>query len=448
MLSGDNGILQRATDAKTNTDNSQIQERINLAYHSALTKDITRENGELTMPTLQEELDNEFTGKAVTITPSADNKEWTIKVDDVEETVPAGKKVVVSKLTDDEKKSLSENGIAEISGDNIENSNLKNNNRIKAILTGEVPLTTEMTYLKGTKNTGVVVSIDDNEFVWVPVDDINKMIMCTNNNKDGHKCNIQLVGTELKCEKTGAANQLCGKLYITEDNHYEINSNMDNQTYLKNSGAREPDILTGDYSDLSSYNTAGVTEDLLKTEFYDMALSVAKYKGFYIARYELGIENGTPVSKNASINSNIVTANSGLDNTKTWYGLYKKEKEMYNDSSKNIRSSMIWGCQYDAMMIWMKNTGNNIEEVDTTKRNMSPITGMKANQYEDIINNIYDIYGCHSEWTLAASSACSRLIRGGSYSFSIAPTRCAEATASSSGSVSSNDSSRPTLYIK
>ena len=91
MLSGDNGILQRATDAKTNTDNAQIKERIQLAYHSALTKDITGENGELTMPTLQEELNNEFTGKNVTITPSADNKEWTINVDDVEETVPAGK---------------------------------------------------------------------------------------------------------------------------------------------------------------------------------------------------------------------------------------------------------------------------------------------------------------------------------------------------------------------
>ena len=36
MLSGDNGILQKATTAKENTDNSQIQERINLAYHSAL----------------------------------------------------------------------------------------------------------------------------------------------------------------------------------------------------------------------------------------------------------------------------------------------------------------------------------------------------------------------------------------------------------------------------
>ncbi len=37
MLSGDNGVLQRATDAKTKSDEAQIRERIQLAYHSALT---------------------------------------------------------------------------------------------------------------------------------------------------------------------------------------------------------------------------------------------------------------------------------------------------------------------------------------------------------------------------------------------------------------------------
>ena len=135
-----------------------------------MTKDITGENGELTMQTLQTELNNEFVGKTVTITPSADNKEWTIKVDDVEVTVSAGKDStpqVASKLTDDEKTALQTNGIAEITGDDILNEHLKDNSRIKAVITGEVPLTTEMSYVTGTKDTGVVVSIDGNEFVWV-----------------------------------------------------------------------------------------------------------------------------------------------------------------------------------------------------------------------------------------------------------------------------------------
>ena len=93
MLSGNNVVLQRATDAKKKSEEAQIRERIQLAYHSALTKDITGENVELTMPTLQSELNNEFVGKTVTITPSADNKEWTIEVDGVEVTVTAGKDI-------------------------------------------------------------------------------------------------------------------------------------------------------------------------------------------------------------------------------------------------------------------------------------------------------------------------------------------------------------------
>ena len=93
MLSGDNGILQKATTAKENTDSAQIKERIQLAYHSALTKDITGENGELLKSTLQTELDNEFIGKVATIEDSADKKDRIIKVDNVEVSVKAGKTV-------------------------------------------------------------------------------------------------------------------------------------------------------------------------------------------------------------------------------------------------------------------------------------------------------------------------------------------------------------------
>ena len=56
MLSGDNGILQRATDAKNNNDNSQIQERINLVYHSALTSGL----GKVEESTLKDEIKKEF----------------------------------------------------------------------------------------------------------------------------------------------------------------------------------------------------------------------------------------------------------------------------------------------------------------------------------------------------------------------------------------------------
>ena len=39
--------------------------------------------------------------------------------------------------------------------------------------------------------------------------------------------------------------------------------------------------------------------------------------------YELGLENNTPVSKNANSNSNVKTATANNSNTYRWYGLYK-----------------------------------------------------------------------------------------------------------------------------
>ena len=81
MLSGDNGILQRATDAKENTDNLQIKERIQLAELSARTFG----EGNLTYSKLNEELTKEFgtKGTGYNISDESENP-WKIIVGDVE----------------------------------------------------------------------------------------------------------------------------------------------------------------------------------------------------------------------------------------------------------------------------------------------------------------------------------------------------------------------------
>ena len=139
-----------------------------------------------------------------------------------------------------------------------------------------------------------------------------------------------------------------------------------------------------------------------------MALSIEKYKGFYIARYELGLESGNPVSKNADTNTNVTTADASQNATKGWYGLYQVQKNMYNTLSSNVKSSMIWGSQYDAVMNWIG--VNNATAAVESKRNADQITGKKA---DDILNNIYDLYGCHYEWTIEATEKSGRVARGG-----------------------------------
>lgn len=86
MLSGNNGVLQRATDAKTNTDNAQIKERIQLAYHSALTGG----QGSYTKESLEEELEKEFGANNYTVDDS-DNTNWILSAKGQSVTIPSGK---------------------------------------------------------------------------------------------------------------------------------------------------------------------------------------------------------------------------------------------------------------------------------------------------------------------------------------------------------------------
>ena len=105
MLSGDNGILQRATDAKTNTDNLQIQERINLAYHSALTSGL----GKVEEGTLKDEIKKEFdkTDSELEeenwIDKTSVAGKWKITIDGVSLEVPAGTDELGSSTDESEK---------------------------------------------------------------------------------------------------------------------------------------------------------------------------------------------------------------------------------------------------------------------------------------------------------------------------------------------------------
>ena len=86
MITGENGILQKATEAKTKSDNAQITERIQLAYNSALTGG----HGSYTKDTLMNALENEF-GTDYDVDDSNDEN-WKMKAHGQEVIIPAGEK--------------------------------------------------------------------------------------------------------------------------------------------------------------------------------------------------------------------------------------------------------------------------------------------------------------------------------------------------------------------
>lgn len=92
MLSGDNGILQKSTEAKQNSEKAQIEERIKLAYHSALTEG----QGSYTKEILEEELQKEF-GVDYEVDDSNDTN-WIIKAKGQTVTISAGIRVDTTKF--------------------------------------------------------------------------------------------------------------------------------------------------------------------------------------------------------------------------------------------------------------------------------------------------------------------------------------------------------------
>ena len=229
-------------------------------------------------------------------------------------------------------------------------------------------------------NEGLVIQDKaGNQFVWIPVE---TPVSDTEANGTTNKAMALKVGENYR-----------GLLYDFTDNGSTVKSGCTTTT----SGYSEPTLVSSDSSN-------GVTD--LQSEYNKMITSVSKYYGFYIGRYELGLDgSNNPTSKKAE--NGIITADASNSETESWYGLYTKCKEYApEEETKSVVSSMTWGSQYDAMMNWMQKNGINVNAEGN--RNTNTTTGTSET---DILKNIYDLYGCHREWTSEANSINNRVSR-------------------------------------
>ena len=171
--------------------------------------------------------------------------------------------------------------------------------------------------------------------------------------------------------------------------------------------------------------------------------AVLKYNGFYIARYETGIEKSKPVSKqNATVYTN-----------KTQTEFKTIGKNMYGDSSKYVKSAMCSGIQWDMVMKFVdgKKAGNeDIYDVRTNK----PVrhTGSKTEagkNLADKVQNIYDLEGNCCEYVTEKNNTSTSLPfvrRGGNYVCSTSSR--ASIRDSGNGNAYSYGTFRSVLYIK
>ena len=144
-----------------------------------------------------------------------------------------------------------------------------------------------------------------------------------------------------------------------------------------------------------------------------MAKSVAKYGGFYVARYEAGNDTETYKSVKGQDVMNAGTTDSDGKRNR-WYGLYKNLK----GSKEETNSTMIWGCQFDQLISFV----GNESQVIHTNRNLPGTNGTEDYRKSgatllDIYKNIYDLEGNYFELTAACNGTNARLFRGGCYQY-------------------------------
>ena len=316
--------------------------------------------------------------------------------------------------------------------------NLANKPNIKEVRQGNIPIPQGYNYIKGDKIGGAVITDAasgeekvGNEFVWVPVDEISKMASTDIGGTDANgNTNYRGVLYNWGTDATG---------------NTAWNWSADSTSY------REPANLSSSY-DSKSKNSSW-TSTLYQEEYNKMIKSVSQYGGFYVGRYEMSLNSET---KNAESKYGATSANASDTDTNQWYGLYNRAKTYApENASQKVVSSMIWGSQYDAMLKWMKGNKINVTSssptdlsIGNTSRNTTRVTGGANNGQtvsKDKLSNIYDLLGNSLEWTQEANNTYYRVIRGGYYNSSLAPSYrsydCPTDTLS-------YDGSRFTLYIK
>ncbi len=192
------------------------------------------------------------------------------------------------------------------------------------------------------------------------------------------------------------------------------------------------------------------------TESEELYKSVQKYQGFYIARYEAGIEdfskrhttNGSihPISKKGAIvwkgvrwGSSYDYALDGVQGSDTANGAVKVARSMYPNVDKlstfglpsnltndtGVISTLCYGVQWDLVMEFISDIENpytNTKYIeDSTNmgyyaKQSVQLTGTDIeNTPNNSVKNIYDLAGNVYEWTMEAYKNKYRICRGGMY---------------------------------
>ena len=197
------------------------------------------------------------------------------------------------------------------------------------------------------------------------------------------------------------------------------------------------------------------------SEYTTMRAQVLKYGGFYIGRYEAGVNSTTLRTKvtttqtvvckkgvapynyvpwgNAmnDVNTAFAPSDNNPDNVNTNGAVYLAKNFASQHNYTSVTSTLTYGCEWDAMCRYIGDSQRT-----TPTKSAPELTGSVST---DVSKNIYDLAGNCWEWTMEAYNTVSRVRRGGNY-INASPV----SYRLNYGPINDDDnlSFRPTLYIK
>ena len=386
LVIGENGLIAKARDTKTLTGRASVIEQ---AQTDVLGYQVENKSGDLEKSQLKSVLDKYFKD----VPDLTDMEKNAILSTEVETLSKYGTYTIkVSEIYDgniisDEDK-LPEITASTPAGTQVKitNENWTNTN-ITAISDGNgnaIPLPAGFYYVGGTLNTGLVISDKENDTL----------------DASGISSGNQFVYIPVVSESD-----------LTRTN---FNTSTGNPITGLNSNYTEP-CGYGYFTETSEFNT-------MKTQ-------VLKYGGFYIGRFEAGVNSTTLRTKvttdetvvckkgvapynyipwgasMSAVDTSFRPTNNNGDNIST-HGAVDLSKYMYSDSD-SVTSTLCYGCQWDAMCRYI---GDNNRT--TPSKNALELTGSVGT---DVSKNIYDLAGNCTEWTMEAFSQSSRVYRGSNF---------------------------------
>lgn len=167
-----------------------------------------------------------------------------------------------------------------------------------------------------------------------------------------------------------------------------------------------------------------------RQESVKMYSSIEKNKGFYIGRYESGVEgertsgilDDVVIKQGKNVYNQIGWSNSANMIVETGGAVELARNFDIKNGYTSVKSTLTYGVQWDAVMQFIDSKyikGECLSSsfiVDSSKKgNYSGNLSKTGSNRLYSIKNIYDLAGNVSEWTMESYDTSSRVHRGGSY---------------------------------